>query len=119
MIDQRKEQLLITLIKMIGLSDVLDNSEKGLVNFLKTKYPKVKEEDFNKIIAENGITLYKNGLLNIFDEQLTEQDVEKVIEFYSTEVGKKMRDKNIDQKVKRLQVTWMSDLEKKLIDLNI
>ena len=113
---ERKKQLLTNVMKMIGLVDLQDDQSKKIYQFLVAKYNSVDPKLFDTILDEFGPSLYQEELFRFFDNIFTEDELQKIAEFYSGPIGSKMCNKNTMNKLERLRESWYIRLEAKLHD---
>ena len=114
--DKKKEQLLLTVLKMTGMREIYEKQSQTLCNWLKTKYIDVKTEILDNILNNFGPELLWQQLVKIYDEKFSEEDLNNMISFYSTSTGNKMRDRKFLNLVEKTQAEWLLDLEKKLFE---
>jgi len=95
-------------------TEMLDFNEK----VLRASYPSVSSEDFDKIIAEEGYNRYLEETSLIIDSHFSQEEVESLIEFFSSTIGRKLVDYSHLSKMKKIINDISTDREKELSRLD-
>lgn len=115
---KRKEQLMLTFLKMIGSDASLKKYIELSKQVFKQKYPDIKSNEFDNVYIQYGEKELFNRLLVVYDAYFSEEEIQEMIAFFSSPIGKKMRDKAIADPVEKIQVNWVIDLESQLAALS-
>jgi len=77
-------------------------------DFLRASFQSINDEDFNRIIDENGISQFTEGMISIVDSNFSEDEVKSLIDFFSSPVGRKLVNKS-----------YLSNINKIINDITI
>jgi len=87
-----------------------DKTIKSILDFnfklLQSDYHSLSLKDFNKIKQKYGIDEYNKRMLDVIDKYFTEDELEKLVAFFSTNLGRKIS-----------EITFIEDLGKKIKDM--
>ena len=90
-----KSEKIDQLISIVGSKQQYESFATVGVNALVAKYGKELTESDKEIMKEESISLVKRFLetdmKNIYDKYLTETEIEDLINFYSSETGRRFR----------------------------
>ena len=114
MSDLRKEQLVITILKMNGMLEMAENLVNSFQPALMKKYPNVDMKIVQDIFDKKGFTLYRDYLVSLYIDVFTEGELQSIIDFYGGAAGRKMCDKKVNKNVEIIQQKWLIDLDASL-----
>tara|TARA_Y100000034_G_scaffold99536_1_gene122323 strand:+ start:1314 stop:1694 length:381 start_codon:yes stop_codon:yes gene_type:complete len=106
MSEERKYQLVETLLKLTKEWDTYIFTIKQSLAMLKIKFNDVSDEDFIKIQDEFGPAYFLDKVVNVYLSHLDEKDIEDLIAFYSSDLGKKMRRQEMLSEFNKMGVEW-------------
>jgi hypothetical protein len=113
---KKKEQLIATLLKVLGAEETLNKQFDLIISVLSRKYPSVTKEIMDKISEESGVKPLLNRMIEKYDITFSEEDVQKIIDFFASEVGNKMRNKSHLEAIEKTQIEWSLLLEKRFFE---
>lgn len=99
------------VIKYIEVSGAASQFSMAL-DQIKTMIPEEKHEEFTKDFNNTLPSLYSN-IADAYMEEFTHQDIKKILEFYNSEVGKKIQAKQdiLMDKAMGAAEHWSMDLQ--------
>ena len=82
-------------------------------NFLKASYQSISNEDFQKVIDKYGISYFTESAISIIDSTFSETEIQSLIDFFCSPVGRKMTDKGYILKISKVinNITTERDVE--------
>lgn len=112
-----KTQRIKTLLELTGSGNIGVQVAKNMIALYQKNYPKVESqfwEDFAKEIKAEDLV---NLIIPIYDAHYTTEDINAMIEFYQTPVGKKMIQKipQITQESMQAGQAWGKEIGEKVI----
>lgn len=114
----RKQSLVNDLIRMTGLEDALEKQHKQYYQIFTAKYSNIPSEVFEEIYENHGVKEYRENLDKLYNELFTEDELQKIINFYASPLGSKLCKKATLNKIQRLQESWYIRLEKMFFEKN-
>jgi len=117
--NEKKKQLIITILKMTGAYDLSSKSVYNAIISIKDKYKSLstdsKKEEYenkvNDIVANFSFENYIDNLCKIYDKSFSEESLQKIIDFYNSDLGRKLNDKSIIKEVSNMQKDWFNRFE--------
>lgn len=89
----KKKYLIELYLKYSKFIYTAKENLKSNENFLRASFQSISDDDFNLIINENGISKFTEDITSIIDSKFTEAEIELLIDFFSSTVGRKLVDK--------------------------
>lgn len=111
----KKKNYLISLF--LKCSQYLSSANQNLKineDFLRASYQSVNSDDFNEVIQKNGIDRFVEEMTFLVDSHFSEREVESLIEFFRSDVGKKLVDKDYLLKIQKLMNKITTDRQKQV-----
>jgi len=116
--DSRKEQLLITVLKISGIFEAYSKIYLKFLNILRQKYPNISKEKVDLILKEYSLDNLNKDIIKIYDEIFTVEDLNSIIQFYTTSVGQKIRGREVLEKLDKIQINWVIEFEKQFWEIS-
>ena len=111
MSEKRKESLIETILKLTGMQEMIEKIGVSLKYGMMKKYPDLYIDSINSIFENNGIKKYIEQITKLYSDNFTEEELNNVVDFYTSSVGKKICDRQINKKIETIQEKWLADLE--------
>lgn len=93
---QTKQDKIKELISLNGAFPLSKEVEKNIIADYKKKYNHVPENAWKNIEKKVNINDLLNKVINIYDSRFSEKEIEELLAFYKTEVGKKLIQNSLD-----------------------
>lgn len=87
---QTKQDKIKELISLNGAFPLSKEAERNIIADYKKKYNHVPESAWKNIEKKVNINDLLNKVINIYDSRFSEKEIEELLAFYKTEVGKKL-----------------------------
>jgi len=86
---------------------------------LQIRYCNVEEDVVQRLRKEMGEDYYLEKVIGVYADHLTEEDLEGLIAFYSSDLGKKIGSKKLLTGLSNISVKWAEDLTDRFRESNI
>tara|TARA_Y100000310_G_scaffold340961_1_gene438530 strand:- start:5774 stop:6166 length:393 start_codon:yes stop_codon:yes gene_type:complete len=111
MSEKRKLQLVETLLKLTKEWDAYVLSVEHGFGMLRVRYASIPDEEFNKLKAEYGHDYYVSKIIKTYAEDFSEKEIEDLIAFHSSPLGKKVVNSEFVGKLSKLTINWATILD--------
>ncbi len=81
-----------TMLELMGAGNMGEQAAKRMIDSYKQALPTVPADFWEEVKKEIKAEDLENLVIPIYDKYYTEEDLEQLIAFYNTPIGKKMRD---------------------------
>lgn len=113
MADDRKTYLLQILIKRMLLDRIMRASIDMLHEMCCNTYPKASPQDTAEIRAQYTVDQYEERVIPILDKQFSLAEVQELIRFYSSPLGKKTLDPDFLRNMQLVSQSLSREIEQK------
>lgn len=87
----KKKHLIDKLIKCSGSRSTLDKMIDSQLKFYRELYGQgLKEEELNDVFEDFNTENVINSIIPVYDEEFSEEEIQELISFYCSKVGKKL-----------------------------
>ena len=114
--DKKKDQLVSTLLKLLRVPTTLQIQVDRIKSLFEVKYQSVDKNKIAEIFKENGIDHLTNEIIQNYEKHFSEEDIQSLINFFSSEIGRKMRDEAFLEKIEKTQSDWVVAIETKIFE---
>jgi hypothetical protein len=118
MTNVRKNYLIENIIKKIGLYKSIEKLLESNYTLLENSFYKISIENINKIKQKYTIDEYIKRICDIINKEFSENELEIIINFYSTFPGKKLLDNNLNDQLEKIGKDMISEIYKEFSLLN-
>ena len=80
---------------------------------LQTSFNSIPEKNINELKEKFHVDKYVEKLIPLIDKQFSEKELEEIIKFYSSAVGKKMLSTSFLKEFSQVDKNYFSEIEKK------
>ena len=87
---------------------------KAHEDLLKSIYTSIDDDEFSKVISENGIKEYLEKITLVIDSMFSQEEIESLIEFFRSPLGRKLVDKKYLLKIPYVISDITSERERRL-----
>lgn len=98
----KKKYLIELYLKCSKYLYTADENLKANERFFKASFQDIEDDVFNKIMEEHGVTQFLDEMTSLIDSKFTEEDVQSLIDFFTSPLGRKLVDKSHLLKVKQI-----------------
>lgn len=91
---KKKKYLIELYLKCSKYLFTAEENFKANEEFLKASFPNIKDDDFDSIIREHGISQFIEKMTSCIDSQFSEEEVQSLIDFFTSSVGRKLVNKS-------------------------
>lgn len=92
-------------------------AERNLIineSVLRASYPSINDDDFSAIMSDTGLESYLEKITTVMDSIFSQEEIESLIEFFRSPVGKKIVDKTYLLKISTIINDITTERERKL-----
>jgi len=107
----KKRQLIRLFLQRTLAEGILTASLDTLVRLAAQTYNRVSKESIKEIREKYTFEEYITRVAPIVDAQFTEEELQKIITFYSSDVARKMFESNFVGKVRRINTLLSQEIE--------
>ncbi len=111
--NERKKYLIILFIKKSSIYTSIRSSINKFFELLKSTYSTIPGKNIDELKEQFTINEYMEKLIPVIDKQLSEEELEEVIKFYSSAVGKKMLSTSFLKEFSQVDKNYFSEIEQK------
>lgn len=90
----KKKHLIVLYLKCSKYIYTVQENLKANEIFLRASFQNTKDDDFDRIIGEHGISQFTEKMTSIVDSRFTEEEVKLLINFFTSPIGRKLTDKS-------------------------
>ena len=108
----RKRALIKTMLKLTKQWDVYFRSVESSFLLLGIQYPDINDDEIAKAKQEHGMDVLIEEIINVYEEAMTQEDVEKTIDFYSNGPGQKAVNVKFLKSLETASLRWAGSLHK-------
>ena len=113
--NERKKYLIILFIKKSSIYTSIRSSINKFFELLQNTYGStIPGKNINELKEQFTIDEYMEKLIPVIDKQLSEEELEEVIKFYSSAVGKKMLSTSFLKEFSQVDKNYFSEIEQKI-----
>ncbi|WP_165571760.1 MULTISPECIES: DUF2059 domain-containing protein [Chryseobacterium] len=87
---QSKQEKVRTLISLSGAFKLSKDVEKDVISRYKHKYTNVPDHVWTSLEPRINIDNLINDVINIYESKFTEKEIEELLVFYKSDLGKKL-----------------------------
>jgi len=116
--NKKKEYLITIFIKKATMYHSIITSLEKSFELLKNSYTHVTNEEIKELKEKFTIEKYIERISPAVDGTFSEEELNNIIHFYSTETGSKLFDHIFLNKVAKASNDWFSEIEKEFIIKN-
>ena len=109
--NKRKEYLIYLFIKKANLYRIISQSIDFSFKLLKNTYPLVTDKQIEELRKKFSIESYIERITPLIDKQFSEDELNTIISFYSSSVGKKLFAPEFLSKIDSLGNTLFAEVE--------
>ena len=84
------------------------------IHLLQTKYSNINFEKFKKVKDEFNIDKFTKRAITIYDDCFSEKEIQEIMIFYNSDVGKKYKDIEFKRKLAELGKEWVVEIDNEL-----
>jgi hypothetical protein len=110
----KKKYLIELFLKCSGHRFAAERNLKISESLLRASYPSINDDEFSVIMSENGLDLYLEKITTIIDSMFSQEEMETLIAFFRSPVGRKMVDKTYLLKIPIIINDITNERERKL-----
>jgi len=110
----KKKYLIELFLKCSGHRFAAERSLKTNEYLLRASYQSVNDDEFSQIMSQNGLESYLEKITIVLDSMFSQEEVESLIEFFRSPVGRKMVDKTYLLKIPIIVNDITNERERKL-----
>jgi len=115
---EKKSYLIETLIKLIKQDEITQSLLNHQFTLFKGTFSFIPDKEFNDIKEKYNKNNYLNSLYLIIDKHFSIEELEQLVDFHSSPVGKKMYSSNFNLELQNASAKFMADIENDLIVIN-
>ena len=112
--NKKKEYLAEIFLKVSKHNKIIRNILRLNLGFLKGTYTKLSDEDFQEIEKSYNTDNYIQRAVLIIDSYFSEEELNKLIDFFSSPLGQKISDSSFTTKLEKLIKIMTQEAEKEL-----
>ena len=101
----KKRHLLEQLLKITKEWDAYHVALESALGMMRMKY-KISDEEFEELSQQVGFEFYIDKLMEVYEKYLSEEDLEELLEFYSTKAGKKLGNMQMLNELAKANKNW-------------
>jgi len=90
---KKKEYLIILFLKCSKYLYTAKENLKANEDFLRASYQSINDNDFNQVMSEHSVSQFTEEMTSLVDSLFSEEEVQSLISFFSSPVGRKLVDK--------------------------
>ncbi len=98
--------------KLSGQYDTYKLLLKNYFQLLRKKYKNIDEQEFIKIENEFSINLLLKKFIGIYDKNFNEQEIQLILDFYNSEIWKKMKKHDLNKSISNIFEQLMVNINK-------
>ena len=116
--DSTKIKHIHQLMELTGMAKLGTQMMTNIVASYKQNYPAATTEFWDAFMKEADISQLFEQIIPVYDQNFTDNDIQQLIAFYQTPVGKKMIEKMpvIMQQSMQIGSEWGKQLSEKVIE---
>ena len=111
MSQERKKQLIDQLFKVGNLYDEFSYALNYSLMILRQKYQLLADDEFGEVVKRFGWKTYLPQIQTLYEQQFSEEELEQIIQFWSSEVGRKLVRGSFATVQKQFHLDWAQDIE--------
>lgn len=109
--DKRKEYLIYLFLKKANIYRIIAKSIEFSFKLLKNTYHFVTDAEAEELKEKFSIKKYIEKITPVVDKQFTIDELNEIISFYSSEIGRKLFDTKFLYKVDRIGDDLFAEIE--------
>lgn len=116
--DQIKHKKILQLLELSGSAKIGEQFSTYFINSIKTRQPDIDQKFYDEIVNEfNGNEIVKL-IIPIYEKHYTEEEIDQLILFYQSPIGKKMVEKMplVIQESMEIGQKWGMEIGRKIIE---
>ncbi len=110
----KKKYLIELFLKCSQHRFAAEKNLKAHADLLRATYPYISDDEFFKVMSEHGLDSYLEKITPIIDSMFSQEEIESLIEFFRSPVGRKLVDKTYLLKIPVIINDITSERERKL-----
>lgn len=98
----KKKYLIELLLKCSLLLNPAERYFQYNADFLRACFSSISQDKFDNIIKKYGINEYRESLILLIDSNFTLEEIQELINFFRSSVGRKIINKDFNNKIEEL-----------------
>jgi len=107
----RKEQLIDQLFTLGNLYEDFVLAQNYSFAIVRQKYPKLSDDQYHSLVSRFGGQWYIDQVKGVYDQYFSEQEVQEIIRFWSSDTGRKLVQGGFSHAIKAFHANWAIAVE--------
>jgi hypothetical protein len=107
----QKKAIIETLFKVNECNELINNIGDSSFIVMRKHYPELGDDFFVSLEKTHGKKILVEKVKSLYDDCFSVEEIKELIEFWTSEIGKKLRNKSFSAKMKQIGSDWIEDVK--------